>query len=358
MFQDDPEDVPGLGLGLNVAVSSVVDEDTKPSELYRLDFTAGQVVLLTVDAPSGMGSLRLYNPTLATLDSVGSEDLAAGWSISSSISREFVPAVSGTYYAKITADGSGQRYTFQASVTGAVPTSGAPDDLPGQALTLGVPVESVVDEDTRPIEVYSIDLEAGDVVLMTVDAPNGLSALRLYNPTLATLDSVGSDDLVAGWSISSSFSREFVPAVSGRYDVRISADGPGQPYELELRTTGSVPTSGAPDEVPGQALALGTPVNSVVDEDTRPVEVYAVELEAGTTVLLSVDAPQGLSSMRLYNPSTTSLESASSSDIAESWSVSSSLAREFVPAISGTYLVRILADGPGQTYELEVRTLG
>jgi hypothetical protein len=102
-------------------------------------------------------------------------------------------------------------------------------------------------------------------------------------------------------------------------------------------------------------LALGTTVGSVVDVDTKPSEVYAVDLVAGQTMLVTVSAPNGLRSLELYNPGTASILSADSGDFADDWSVGDSLTAQFVPAVSGVYYLRVRADNQGQPYELQVR---
>jgi hypothetical protein len=61
-------------------------------------------------------------------------------------------------------------------------------DIPGVPLTFGTPVTSILDTNTKPNDVYSVDLLAGQTITIKLDAPNGLDFTRMLNPGSVTID--------------------------------------------------------------------------------------------------------------------------------------------------------------------------
>ena len=113
-------DIPGTPLAVGATVSSVVDVNTKLRDVYALELTAGQEVQFRVDGAGGTSDY-VY-PILADPGSTSFETGSTTLAFSERTqyndpwTRNFVPAVSGTYFLAIKARQTGQAYTL--SVTG------------------------------------------------------------------------------------------------------------------------------------------------------------------------------------------------------------------------------------------------
>ena len=110
-------DIPGTALSLGASRGSVVDEDTKPRDVYALSLTAGQEVQIRVTNESG-SSLRyqLANPGSQSFErenvTLAFNETAYTWD------KKFVPPVTGTYYLAVIARSSAQPYTVEVWLTG------------------------------------------------------------------------------------------------------------------------------------------------------------------------------------------------------------------------------------------------
>ena len=68
----------------------------------------------------------------------------------------------------------------------------AASDLPGTPIDLGTTLTSVVDQSTKPIDVYSVHLGAGDKLGLDYQVPKSEdSVLEVYGPTTTTLLAAG-----------------------------------------------------------------------------------------------------------------------------------------------------------------------
>ncbi len=109
-------DLPGTALPLGSAVQSVVDQNTKPRDVFAVSLLAGQevrFVLTDLASPiSAWLEISLLNP--------GARDLADPRSFTQALVRttyrgdewRFTPAVAGTYHLVIRSRTSGQSYAF------------------------------------------------------------------------------------------------------------------------------------------------------------------------------------------------------------------------------------------------------
>jgi hypothetical protein len=97
-------------------------------------------------------------------------------------------------------------------------------------------------------------------------------------------------------------------------------------------------------DIPGTPLQLCQTVTSVIDRNTRPVDVYSVQLQAGQSVRLRIQCNQNCS-LNFWNPNTTRIANTlsavhrvwSSNDREDSWG--------YTAAVSGTYPVSITTTG-------------
>jgi protein involved in polysaccharide export with SLBB domain len=266
-------------------------------------------------------------------------------------------------FAKVGAGGNVCIYTFATTnilvdVSGYVGlpvfSDGTPD-LPGKPVEVPGVIASVIDKITRPVEVYSVGLAAGQTVLFETDVAEGRAYFDLYAPGTTILWDIA--DREFRYYSPSPTSWTFTPAVSGTYYLRISTVSyTGQAYTLKMSNGPQAPVSDAPDDLPGEAIVSPGSVSSVIDKITRPVEVYSVGLAAGQTVLFETDVAEGRAYFDLYAPGTTILW-----DIADRefrYYSPSPTSWTFTPAVSGTYYLRIsTVSYTGQAYTLKMRNV-
>ena len=107
-------EIPGTKSCVGVSVSSVIDQKTKPRDVYALDLVAGQQVLFKIAASNGCNYFNLYNPSSKSIDA-NQVSLAFNANCYDGATQLFTPAASGTYYLVIFASGSGQPYTLSLS---------------------------------------------------------------------------------------------------------------------------------------------------------------------------------------------------------------------------------------------------
>ena len=337
-----PDDLPGIATTAPGTLRSVVDAATKPVEVYSVNLTAGQTILFdgaTNPAPSlrTLGTrhhhpLGLRRPTVPYCD--------GNWS--------FAPAITGTYYFRISANG----YTAPPTPSPCATASRCPPPRtrrpPRHRHHRPGTLRSVVDAATKPVEVYSVNLTAGQTILFDGATEPGTVIYELWAPDTTIL--WDSNDRLFRYSDSS---WSFTPAITGTYYFRISANGyHGAAYTLTMRNGLQVPVTGAPDDLPGIATTAPGTLRSVVDAATKPVEVYSVNLTAGQTILFD-GATNPTVIYELWAPDTTIL-----------WDFDDRLFRysdsswSFTPAITGTYYFRISANGyHGAAYTLTTRLL-
>jgi hypothetical protein len=109
-------------------------------------------------------------------------------------------------------------------------------------------------------------------------------------------------------------------------------------------------------DIPGTPLQLGQTVTSVIDRDTRPVDVYSVQLQAGQSVRFRIQCNQHCN-LSLWNPNTVDVRSnAVGADV---FTVTSNSNREgfraYTAAVDGAYPVSIRAYRSGDRYIASVQ---
>jgi uncharacterized repeat protein (TIGR02543 family) len=114
-------DIPGTLLALGATVSSVVDVNAKLWDIYALNLTAGQEVQFRVDGVGGSSDYVypiLANPGSGSFATNSiTEAFSANTRYNDPWSRNFAPAVSGTYYLGIKARSAGNAYTLSVTAT-------------------------------------------------------------------------------------------------------------------------------------------------------------------------------------------------------------------------------------------------
>ena len=95
-------DIPGTKVCLGETVSSVLDEPMRHRDVYAIDLTAGEEVRFTLTSDHGTLYFHLYNLGSKSIESQSySEAISDG--TSSKWVKEFIPAVSGTYFVSLAA---------------------------------------------------------------------------------------------------------------------------------------------------------------------------------------------------------------------------------------------------------------
>ena len=101
---------------------------------------------------------------------------------------------------------------------------------------------------------------------------------------------------------------------------------------------------------------MGTSRSSVVDTDTKPRDVYALTLTAGQEVQFRANM-QGALRFQLAHPGSQSFRTEAVT-LAFNLRPSGSWTREFVPAVTGTYYLAVIAQSSAQPYTVEVLPTG
>jgi hypothetical protein len=128
--------------------------------------------------------------------------------------------------------------------------------------------------------------------------------------------------------------------------------GPPSPTPGPMNMVGQVAS-----DIPGTPLQLGQAVTSVIDRDTRPVDVYSVhQLQAGQSVRFRIQCNQHCN-LSLWNPNT--IDVRSNAVGADVFTVGSNSNREgfkvYTAAVDGTYPVSIRAYRSGDRYIASVQ---
>lgn len=224
-------------------------------------------------------------------------------------------------------------------------------DLPGTPLCSGDSVTSIVDKDTKPLDVYAFDLKAGQEVRISI---SNSTCCYLY-PTLFNPDTPSLDrgSVARGGGNTDNWNEYFTPAVSGTHYLSIRASNSGQKYGLTIKPTGKGVIGGqSASDIPGTPITVGTSTSSVVDNQTKPRDVYAIELEAGHDVRFKIShSTCCYLRVTLLNPGSTSVEGGKVS-VAFGDQADHTWDRTFSPAVSGTYYIVVEASVPSQPYTL------
>jgi hypothetical protein len=122
--------------------------------------------------------------------------------------------------------------------------------------------------------------------------------------------------------------------------------------------TGTVNLSGkVASDIPGTLVALPVTVTSVIDQNTKPRDVYAVALAAGTTLRIDLKIGFAWSRMIVANPGSTSLDNDEGTllwDYGAICCFDRSGTYSFTAAVSGTYYVAFSTKDTSQRYTLKL----
>lgn len=222
--------LPGTPLRPGQAVTSVLDEATKPDDLYALDLRAGTQLTVSLQA-SAYAFSATFGPDGA-LPEIERGNLGLCNDDPNCLTTIPIPTT-GRYLLLVDAYGHGVRYTLRVGVAPLAVPPGATDltghvasTSPGTPLTLGTTVASVVDERAKPSDVYALTLRAGQTLQIALDATGDQDIVTLVPPG-------GADGQTLCASLETC--HPAVPiAASGTYTVVIGAVGPEVRYTLRV----------------------------------------------------------------------------------------------------------------------------
>ncbi|MGB0386022.1 MAG: hypothetical protein ACPGWR_14545 [Ardenticatenaceae bacterium] len=244
--------------------------------------------------------------------------------------------------------------TVQATAEAVQPTTEAvqppngpivSDDIPGIPLEFGTPVTSVVDEDTKPREVYAVNLAAGQMLRVEIESDPNVS-VYIAKPGTKSFDDTKGEPLCNG---TRSCNKTFLAAVEGTYYLNVKTSQSGIGYTMTISEKGGS-ISGATDDIPGIPLEFGTPVTSVVDEDTKPREVYAVNLAAGQMLRVEIESDPNVS-VYIAKPGTKSFDDTKGEPLCNG---TRSCNKTFLAAVEGTYYLNVKTSQSGIGYTITV----
>ena len=129
-----------------------------------------------------------------------------------------------------------------------------------------------------------------------------------------------------------------------------------KPTSAPTSHTGKVNLAGkAASDIPGTAIALPITITSVLDKDTKPSDVFAVELQAGTKMGIHFD-DYWCGSLFIADPGSTSMKSdgAHTGTSLVDYPFFCPRDLEFASAVAGTYYVVLTTNAKALQYTLSL----
>jgi DNA-binding CsgD family transcriptional regulator len=230
-------DFPGTPLTSGSAVSSIIDAQTKPRDVYALQLTVGQRLQVDVVASAPAYRVTLEEPGMLPGNPEGIHLCSYGNSCTATVPI----AATATYRLVLDAADPGIRYTLRPQ---ALPPTVAPgqrnlagavaSDLPGTPLGLGATVVSIIDVHTKPVDVYAVALTAGQTLMVNVTASDPAYRVLLAPPESAPF--AGHLDALHGVPLCTygqSCQQRFAVATSGTYGLILAAEVAAIQYTLQ-----------------------------------------------------------------------------------------------------------------------------
>ncbi len=288
-----------MPIAVGEALTGALD-NTRYAASYALTLQAGQTIAISMERLSGDLDpyLLLYGPDGAEV--AANDDAVVpfgGIPVNARIDR-FTAPISGQYTIQATRFGvengaSSGEYRLSVTESQAALAPGA------GTLRVGDTVEDAI-TDARPVIEYTIQLEAGQTITVTMEALDGV-----LDPYLVLLDASGrelanNDDAATqvGTSTYNAQIAGFSAPTDGFYTIRATRFGETVgtttgPYRLSVSAGG--PAGGPPPAtqvVDGGTLAVGTKVSGEIGGDTYAVD-YTIVLNAGQTIAVTMEAESG-----------------------------------------------------------------
>ena len=311
-------------------------------DIFKFELQEGEGIKLDINA-SKLGSdldsyLRIFDSQGNELSVDDNDDANFTGDFSSDSSLSFVPDTPGEYYVGVGTSGNfdydpiNGRTNFSKDNLSPFTTTGSyelvinptvivgdddPDNTISEAIAVRGNTEIVGEIEARDVDVYKFQLERGEGVTFDINIPSEDSNLDSY---LRLFDSQGNqlafdnddDNNIAGDSNFDSLLR-FAVDTSGEYYLGVSSDGNTDYNPIEGRNN-FTPTTGRttgnytlaidraplvidtdPDNTIAEAvkISLAEPITiSQAIDSLTDVDIYQLELDAGNTISLDVDAAE------------------------------------------------------------------
>ena len=177
----------------------------------------------------------MANPKSASFDGGGFTQAAAAGA-NGGVKVAVTAAIDGTYYVAVTTGGSGVSYTLAVTLTndaGSLPIPA--NNIPGTPIQIGSPVASIIDQNTKPRDVFAVDLQRGQVISFVVTTA-GNASVTVANPKSTSFDGGGFTQATAASANGGVTAKLTVPA-DGTYYVAVSTGSSGVSYTLNVVNT-------------------------------------------------------------------------------------------------------------------------
>ena len=335
-------DVPGTTLALGSTAKSTIDRDSKPRDIYAMDLSAGQT--LSIDVSSNK-NISVYIHKAGAV-SINNSNYVEMCNYQTACTNTFLIPVTGTYYIQILARDSGLQYSLSTSVETTLQPSPVAQDVPGTALQVGSSVSSVLDNDIKPRDIYTMDLLAGQTLRITASSSRNIS---IYLHKTGAV-SINNSRYVELCNYQTACNNTFLIPVAGTYYVQILARDSGLQYSLTTSVEATLQPQQVEADVPGTPIEFGTSVVSVLDNDVKPRDVYAITLTTGQTLRVTVTSSKNIS-VFLHKIGTTSVINSSSETLCN---YVTGCTNTFLVPADGIYYLQVLARDSGLQYTLNV----
>ena len=224
-------DIPGTPFMLGSSLTSILDKDTRPRDVFSFSLSAGQTLSITLKS-SHVTFAQIYKPGTLTVVNTNPEYLCYQ---DLDCTNTFPVATTGTYYIMISARDSGVKYTLSANIQETLQQPELANDIPGIPFALGNTITSILDRDTRPQDVFSLSLNTGQTLIITLKSSK-ITDAQLYKPGTVTVTNASNDYLCYQRR---DCTTTFDIAATGTYYLRISVYDSGVKYTLSIRIAGT-----------------------------------------------------------------------------------------------------------------------
>lgn len=333
------DDIPGIPLTASPVAGAL--SDTDEDDVYSVYLGEGQTLHAALTGASGTDfDLQFYAPTATTVG-------GGGGRLSGSMTQGYPETVTytasetGWYYLDVSRYSGAGAYTLDWRRTGT-----SDDNLPGAAIP-GSPVVGTLDSSADIIDVYSVELQAGQQLTLFMNAEDQSADydLWLYGPGSTGIDI--DSPLVKRESPYSSELLRYAATRTGTYSVAVFAYSGSGGYELEWSRDRFTPD----DNIPGVDIAPSaesTTVGGLSDTD----DVYRVFVQAGQTIEATLSAEAGTDpKLYVFDPTSTDVDV--DAWVAEDTSSDLTKVLNYTAAATGYHYMDVYSGGEPGAYRLE-----
>jgi hypothetical protein len=237
-------DVPGTPIQLGQTVSGTLDSSTKQNDVYSISLTYGQQVELTVSNAANQTEnvMWLLQPGIKSIADGGSVASADTYNDNNAGQIVYTPAVSGTYYIQVQAQGHNDSYQLSTALTGVQVGGRQLSDVFGVAVGPGT-YAGVLDSKTYPNAIYAVRLFRGEQAQLTIsNAANQTdNVMWLLQPGIKSIADGGSVASADTYNDNNAGQIVYTPAVSGTYYIQVQAQGNNDIYSLVVGGAAACP---------------------------------------------------------------------------------------------------------------------